>query len=86
MKPVGEKTILYPKTPLGFLTDCMNNCMQIGSRRHVINCYEKLKFLRILLARGSLAELEWLSARHLRFTFCLIPKLDAFAAHLGKLN
>jgi hypothetical protein len=60
--------------------------MQIGTRRYVINCYEKLKFLRILLARVPLAELEWFSARHLRFMFCLISQLDAFAAHLGKLN
>jgi hypothetical protein len=36
-----EKTILYPKTPSGFLTDCMQN----GSRCRVINCYEKLKFI-----------------------------------------
>jgi hypothetical protein len=82
MKPAGEKTILYPKTPLSFLTDCM----RIGARCHVINCYEKLKFLRMLPVRMPLAELEWFLARRWRFTFCLIPQLDAFAAHLGKLN
>jgi hypothetical protein len=40
----------------------------------------------MLPVRMPLAELEWFLARRWRFTFCLIPQLDAFAAHLGKLN